>query len=95
MKLNSFKVRTGKPMVDSMESAREFLSQCKVAFDLVLPDGKTFFTFYAGKDYIPCMVGKYERVDEFTDFECDIVYGDKAVKACYQYRKYINAYFRN
>ena len=27
MKLNSFKVRTGKPMVDSMESAKDFLAQ--------------------------------------------------------------------
>ena len=95
MKLNSFKVRTGKPMVDSMESAKDFLAQCKVAFDLKLQDRKTFFTFYAGDNKIPCKVGKYERMDEWVDYEVQVFYGDAAIKACYQNRKYINAYFRN
>ncbi len=95
MKLNSFKVRTGKPMVDSLESAKEFLAQCKVAFDLKLPDRKTILTFFGGDDYIPCKVGKYENVDEWTDVEVTVVYGNEAIKACYQNRKYINAYFRN
>ena len=95
MKLNSFKVRTGKPMVDSLESAKEFLAQCKVAFDLKLPDRKTLLTFFGGDDYIPCKVGKYEKVDEWTDVEVTVVYGNEAIKACYQNRKYINAYFRN
>lgn len=95
MKLNSFKVRTGKPMVDSLESAKEFLAQCKVVFDLKLPDRKTLLTFFGGDDYIPCKVGKYEKVDDWTDVEVTVVYGNEAIKACYQNRKYINAYFRN
>ena len=93
MKLNAFKVRTGKPMISSLQDAQEFLSQCKVSFDLKLQDGKILLTFFGGDDDIPCKVGKYERLNEGIDTEVTAWYGEEAIKKCYEYREYINNYF--
>ena len=93
IKLNAFKVRPNKPMIDSLQSAKEFLTQCKVAFDVRI-DKKNFITCFAGDDDIPCRVGVYELIDEWTDCQITAFYGIDAIKACYRLRKFINAKFK-
>lgn len=48
MRLNSFKVRTGKPMIDSLESAKEFLAQCKVVQDIKIARTNKTISCFAG-----------------------------------------------
>ena len=87
MTLNVFKMRNNKPMIDSLESAREFLSQCKNPFRLYTSRGYWEFT--------QNRVSLMRNVDEWTDVEVYKHEGEKAVSAAYKLRKHINAYFKN
>lgn len=93
IKPNIFKKKeAGNPMIYNLQTAKDFLLNCKNKFILNLSE-KIILTFFSGNDCIPCMVRRVEMINAFQS-DISTVYGNAAIKSCYQYRKYINRYFK-
>ena len=85
-KFNVFKLNNNKPMVYSLESAKIFLSQCKVPFRIYNQRG--YYEFR--ENYVGLIVTQ----DEWVEIEKIRYENEAAITATYKLRKIINEYFK-
>ena len=85
--LNVYRFIPGKPMIHSLESAREFLASTKQP--LRIKTARGYYEICNGS------ISLVENVNEWMDFECWLKIGDDAVRCIYQLRKIINARFKH
>lgn len=84
--MNVYVVPAGKPMIYSMESARQFLKH--TATPMYIPQGTGYFSICRER------VSYMEKIDEWSDLEVWRFTEEEAVHTVYRLRKYINARFR-
>lgn len=85
--INAYRFTPGKPMIYSMESAREFLASTKQPLRIKTDRG--YYEIYNGT------ISLVEHVNEWMVLERWMKFGDDAVRCIYQIRKIINARFKH
>ncbi len=84
--MNVYITPAGRPMIYSMESARQFLQ--RTIEPLYIPQGTGYFSISRER------VSYMEKIDEWADLEVWRFTEEEAVHTVYRLRKYINARFR-
>ena len=82
-------------MIYDLQSAKEFMEQCKYPFELNIPDTEKVIVCFAGDSKSPLKFEVFQQVDEYTCKEEKTYTNACAIRQCYFYRKHINAYFNN
>ena len=85
--INAYRVTPGKPMIWSLESAREFLASTKQP--LRIKTARGYYEIYRGT------IALIESVNEWMVLEHWRKIGEDAVRCVYENRKIINARFKH
>lgn len=85
--INAYRITPGKPMIWSLDSAREFLASTKQPLRIKTENG--YYEICNGT------VSLVENVNEWVDFQCWLKVGNDAIRCLYENRKIINAKFKD